>query len=207
MHQKIGYIIQARLGSKRLPAKALLYYGGTTILNYIIKSLVENGVKKELVCVATSTSVIDDVIENYVTQLGYKVIRGDEDNVFRRFQTAAKETGFENMVRLTGDNPLINTNLVAHCVKKHIEAKAKLTSTREVNGTKIKRYVPKGFSVDVINSLELLSVNSADLTAFEAEHVIPYFYNNFEVQLIKDFKIQNTESSIDTLADYVTLFK
>ena len=115
--KEVGFVIQSRLGSTRLPAKALLYYRGTTILGYIIQSLLDCGINPNLICVATSTSRLDDALNSYLTEIGCQVFRGSEDNVFSRYQGVAIETGFKNMVRLTADNPSINTELLMHCVK------------------------------------------------------------------------------------------
>jgi spore coat polysaccharide biosynthesis protein SpsF len=204
--KEVGFVIQARLGSTRLPAKALLYYRGTTILGYIIQSLLDFGISHNLICVATSSSPLDDVLNSYLTEIGCRVVRGSEDNVFSRYQRVALETGFKNMVRLTGDNPSINTELLMHCVKSHLRRKSALTTTRKIEGTKVIRYVPKGLSVDVINSDFMLSIDNTTLNKFEMEHVIPIFFKKFNVQLIRDFSVSTSDASIDTLDDYARLF-
>jgi spore coat polysaccharide biosynthesis protein SpsF len=204
--KEVGFVIQARLGSTRLPAKALLYYRGTTILGHIIQSLLDCGISPNLICVATSTSRLDDALNSYLTEIGCQVFRGSEDNVFSRYQGVAIETGFKNMVRLTGDNPSINTELLMHCVKLHLRNKNALTTTRKIEGTKVIRFVPKGLSVDVINSNFMLSIDNKSLNKFEMEHVIPIFFKKSNVQLVKDFIVSTSDSSIDTLDDYVRLF-
>lgn len=206
-NEDVGFVIQSRLGSTRLPGKALLYFGGTTIIGYLIKSLINCGVDKKYLCIATSTSPIDNLLTEYIEHLGYNVIRGDEENVFSRYQKVASETGFKHIVRLTGDNPLINFDLIKHCIKKHLQSNTALTTTRDIKGDQITRYVPKGLSVDVISSKALLSVDDKKLDSYEAEHVIPTFFESFEVQLIKDFVVEDEDRSIDTIDDYSRLFK
>ena len=76
-----------------------------------------------------------------------------------------------------------------------------------IKGDQITRYVPKGLSVDVLTSDALLSVDDKKLNSYEAEHVIPTFFENFEVQLIKDFAFEGEDRSIDTIDDYAKLFK
>ena len=198
-----GYVIQARLGSVRLPGKALLYFRGTTVIEYLINSLVMRGIQKNSICVTTSLSKLDDVLASYICELGVKVVRGEEENVLKRFQKVISETGFENIVRLTGDNPLIDIDLVSYCVSKHKQSRVALTTTREIKNERVTRYVPKGLSIDVINSDSLLSIDSAKCSTFEIEHVIPYFYENFPVLVIKDYIIHSDERSIDTIQDYV----
>ena len=203
----VGFVIQARLGSSRLPGKALLYYRGSTIIDYLLSSLIEQGISKDRICVATSTAHFDDVLTAYLLEKGYTVIRGDEANVFSRFQKVAQETGFKNIVRLTGDNPMIIGGLLKYCVTRHLQGKNALTSTREIHGTKITRYVPKGLSVDVISSDVMLSIDSESLNPFEREHVIPVFFSKHDVQVITDYNVEKQDGSIDTLDDYVRLFE
>ena len=107
-----GFIIQARLGSSRLPGKALLFFRGSTIIGSILDQLIEAGVSKTSICIATSTSKLDDVLSLYLEGLGYRMFRGDEEDVLSRFQGAAVATEFKNIIRLTGDNPRLNLGLI-----------------------------------------------------------------------------------------------
>ena len=66
------------------------------------------------------------------------------------------------------------TDLIKHCIK-NIQSNTALTTTRDIKGDQITRYVPKGLSVDVISSKALLSVDDKKLDSYEAEHVIPTF--------------------------------
>lgn len=205
--KELGFVIQARLGSHRLPGKALLYYSGSTVIGYLINSLIENGIKKESICVATSRSHIDNVLANYINGIGIKVVRGDEKNVLSRYQKTAYDTGFKNIVRLTGDNPLIEPSLIHYCINEHLKADVALTTTRKIENRTVTRYVPKGLSVDVINSEALLSIDASKCDEYEKEHVIPFFFKNLNVKFIKDYVIKSEDMSIDTIEDYVRLFQ
>ena len=92
-NEDVGFVIQSRLGSTRLPGKALLYFGETTIIGYLIKSLINCGVDKKYLCIATSTSPIDNLLTEYIEHLGYNVIRGDEENVFSRYKRLLQKLG------------------------------------------------------------------------------------------------------------------
>ena len=94
-----------------------------------------------------------------------------------------------------------------HCIAKHLQGSSALTTTRKIEGMQVTRYVPKGLSVDVINSNDLLSIDAQALNEYEKEHVIPCFFENFGVQLVKDFVVKANDSSVDTIEDYVRLFK
>ncbi|MFL2703561.1 MAG: cytidylyltransferase domain-containing protein [Gammaproteobacteria bacterium] len=207
INKDFGIVIQSRLGSNRLPLKALLYFGGSTVIGYLIKSLIDAGVKKDYICVATSSSELDNLLTDYIESIDIKVIRGDEDNVLKRYQTVADETGFKNIVRLTGDNPLIDIDLISLCIKRHLKGNFALTTTRNIKNNLIKRYAPKGLSVDVLSSDALLSIDTDKCNNFEKEHVIPFFFSNFSVQIVKDYSSNRADMSIDTIDDYKRLFK
>lgn len=201
-HANIGFVIQARLGSSRLPGKALLYFGGTTVLGYLINSLLDNGVADTHLCVATSDSPSDDVLSSYVADLGLSSVRGSESNVLERFQNVADATDFDHLVRLTGDNPIVDPLLINYCIERHLASNVALTSTRLIQDEEIIRYVPKGLSVDVMRTAELLSIDTLTCSPYEQEHVIPFFFKKFDFHVVKDYETYVRTHSIDTLQDY-----
>ena len=196
------------MGSTRLPGKIMLRFGGSTILGHILNTLRSAGVTSERLIVATTTNPLDDVIEEYVAELGLMAVRGDESNVMHRYQLAAKVAKAENIVRLTADNPVLDMRLVAHCISRHEKDRPHLTSTRLINEElQVIRFVPKGSSVDIMTSESLMAINSSDLSAFDKEHVIPWYYPNLRVSVVKDYISDRPELSIDTLQDYVRVCK
>lgn len=202
-YQGFAFIIQARMGSSRLPGKTLLHFQGATILGHLLDSLCQQGANPQNIIVATSNNPLDEVIQNYVASLGITVHRGEEKNVLKRYQDAAKLTQCKNIVRLTSDNPLLDFNLLYHCMKRHEEGGADLTSTRELNEeNQVIRYVPKGSSIDIFSKNSLIKINSNEVSPFEQEHVIPHFFRTHKVNIIKDFQTQRPSLSIDTLEDY-----
>ena len=197
-------LIQARMGSSRLPGKTLLYFKGNTLLGYQIKRLLDAGIPSSCIAIATSDSKLDNVIESYAHDLKIPVYRGAEDNVLLRYQKAAKQIQKPMIVRLTADNPFVDVGLVMHCIIKHRENDhAKLTSTRIIKNEQIKRFVPKGFSVDVLDRQALLLIDIKNTNSFDREHVIPPFYRMYQTQIIRDYHIPKSNMSIDTIDDYV----
>ena len=81
---KVGVVIQARMGSKRLPGKVLLPINGTPLLGHVIGRLKELNISTQIV-VATSDHNRDDAIEIYANQQGLPVYRGSEDDVLDRY--------------------------------------------------------------------------------------------------------------------------
>ncbi len=108
---KTGIIIQARMGSTRMPGKVLTpFYGASSILDLVIQTAKKNKFSFPVI-VATSLSKEDDAIENLATKNGLAVFRGDEKNVLKRFVDAAHKFTFDHVVRVCADNPLLDLGL------------------------------------------------------------------------------------------------
>ena len=113
----IGIIIQARMGSTRLPGKILKpFYGGKTLLETLLENLHKvNGVK---VIVATSVNENNDQLETFLRERNELVYRGSENDVLDRFIKAAEEHNIEGIVRICSDNPFMDWHGVAKLVEK-----------------------------------------------------------------------------------------
>ena len=113
----IGIIIQARMGSTRLPGKILKpFYGGKTLLETLLDNLHKvNGVK---VIVATSVNENNDQLEIFLREKNELVYRGSENDVLDRFIKAAEENNVEGIVRICSDNPFMDWHGVAKLVEK-----------------------------------------------------------------------------------------
>src|SRR5262245_58236394 len=103
MRPRAGIILQARLGSARLPGKALAPIAGKSILAHCLRRLMFAGVAP--VVLATTDRPEDLALVDVARHLGASVFRGDADDVLCRFVAAANAFGFESIVRATGDNP------------------------------------------------------------------------------------------------------
>lgn len=113
----IGIIIQARMGSTRLPGKILKqFYGGKTLLETLLDNLHKIvGVK---VIVATSVNENNDQLETFLQEKGELVYRGSENDVLDRFIKAAEANEVDGIVRICSDNPFIDWHGVAALVEK-----------------------------------------------------------------------------------------
>ena len=112
----IGIIIQARMGSTRLPGKILKeFYGEDTLLETLLNNLHKVGVK---VIVATSVSENNDQLETFLKEKGELVYRGSENDVLDRFIKAAEANGVDGIVRICSDNPFMDWHGVGQLVEK-----------------------------------------------------------------------------------------
>jgi spore coat polysaccharide biosynthesis protein SpsF len=101
---KVGIILQARIGSTRLPGKILLPLGRKNLLEHILFRLTRLRHEVQTV-IATSDTPGDDVVASFCASHAVACFRGSESNVLDRYYRCAVNYGFQQVVRLTGDNP------------------------------------------------------------------------------------------------------
>lgn len=99
-------VIQARMGSSRLPCKSLLCLRGFPVVEWIVRRCAQSVLLDDMV-VAIPDTPLDDILADHVQRLGIRVHRGSEDDVLGRLYGAAKACNAELVVRVCADNPLI----------------------------------------------------------------------------------------------------
>jgi len=120
-------IVQARMGSSRLPGKVMVDIAGKPMLFHVI-TRVRRAKKIHLTAVATSTNPSDDPIVNYCREEGIPCFRGSEEDVLDRFYQAAKYFQADVIVRLTADCPLHDPEVIDSTVKALLEGDADFVS-------------------------------------------------------------------------------
>lgn len=106
MFTRPGIILQARVGSTRLPRKALEPIAGITLVERCLRRLLWSGAAE--VVLATTTLAEDDVLAAIGRRLGVAVFRGEVDDVLGRYVAAAQTFNFDPIIRATGDNPCVD---------------------------------------------------------------------------------------------------
>ncbi|UBZ06844.1 hypothetical protein LDL76_15995 [Salegentibacter mishustinae] len=109
MKSNRAIIVQARMSSTRLPGKSLMKIGEYPLIYYVFNRLKITG---EQVIVATSTDSSDDVLVQYLEEQDFKFYRGSLDNVLDRYIATANKFGIEEIIRVTGDNPFVDIDLL-----------------------------------------------------------------------------------------------
>ena len=108
----IGCIVQARMGSSRLPGKAMMKIDDKNrVIDYVIKQLKHCNLLDEIV-IATTILKEDNFIENYITKKNVQCCRGSALDVLDRYYQCAKYFSFSTIVRITSDNPLIDPEII-----------------------------------------------------------------------------------------------
>lgn len=182
---KTSIILQARMGSSRLPEKMLKHICGKSILRLELERLKYSKNIDEIL-VATTTSKKDDVIETESRSLKVKVFRGSEEDVLARYYYAAKENNVDIIVRVTGDCPLIDPHLIDKMIDEF-----KKNKYDYISNTNPPTY-PDGLDVEVFSFSALEKAFKEAKLSSEREHVTPYIWKNKQL-----FKTKNIESPID----------
>ena len=112
----VGAVVQARMGSLRLPAKTLMPLAGRPALDWLLERL-EHSEELDGAIVATSDTDADDAIAAHCAELAIACYRGSLDDVGARVLAAARAAGFEIVARVNGDSPLLDQRLIDRGVR------------------------------------------------------------------------------------------
>lgn len=193
----IGVVVQARMGSSRLPGKVLMMINGHPMLWYLIQTVKS---KTSNFIIATSVNREDDAIEEYCLSIGVEVFRGSQLNVAERFYKIAQEKKWEAFVRLNGDSPLFDGCLLELSIRLFQENEVDLVTNTA------KRSFPKGQSVEVVKTETFLKSYYDFQYESDFEHVTQYFYRNRDQYNILNFEsdgdYSGTQLSVDTWEDF-----
>lgn len=181
---RIIAIIQARMGSKRLPGKVLIEIEGYPILWHVVKRVsLARTIQK--VIVATSTDPQDNAIVNFCAKNGIECFRGSEWDVLDRFYQAAKRYQADAIVRITGDCPLIDPQIIDKVVNAYCEG-----DYDYVSNTLYYTY-PDGLDTEIFSFATLKAAWQEATLLSDREHVTPYIIRSGR------FRCYNVESEID----------
>jgi spore coat polysaccharide biosynthesis protein SpsF (cytidylyltransferase family) len=191
-------IIQARMGSTRLPGKVLKQFGDTTVIRYMLER-VEQSKLIDFTIVATSTNQENNVLVSHLAD--YETYRGDENNVLSRFYEIAEWYRPNLVVRLTADCPFIDPQLIDETIQQTIDSHADYGSN--VNPATY----PDGIDVEVFTYQALETAAQQATNKFDLEHVTPYIRRHAQTQtnIQNDTDYRYIRWTLDTPEDYENL--
>ena len=164
---KIIAIVQARMGSIRLPNKVMREIHGTPMIELLLKRLARS---KELdgIVVATSHDPVNEPLVEHVNRLGFDCEKGSESDVLQRYVQVARAHKAEVVVRITGDCPLVDAQLVDNCICDFRQSEVDyLTNTLPPS-------YPDGLDIEVVTLQALESALERADEKHDREHVTPY---------------------------------
>ena len=184
---RVVAVVQARLGSQRLPGKVLRDLTGDdpatrgfTVLDWCLHRL--RGARHlDEVVVATSTSEEDDALVSYCGEHRYPVWRGELHDVLSRVVGAAEQRAADVLVRVTADCPLVDPGVVDRVVAEHLRAGADFTANRLPPPHH--RTYPVGLDVEVATMAAMRRAVAEATAPAHREHVMPYLYETGEFEV------------------------
>ncbi|MDT8381278.1 MAG: glycosyltransferase family protein [Brevefilum sp.] len=201
-------IVQARMGSSRLPGKVLLDIGGETMLYRVIVRARRAQFVGQVV-VATTTDPSDDPVEAFCKSKGFPCFRGDPFDVLDRYYQAARLYGGSTIVRLTADCPLIDPAEIDRTVQAFFQADVDFAANRLP--PPMKRTTPIGMDTEVVSSKALNIAWQEAEEKYAREHVMPYLYETpgrFKILLVNhDPDLSHLRLTVDTPEDLALVRK
>ena len=191
-------IIQARMGSKRLPGKVLMKIGKDNILNKIILS-----VKKVIgisdIIIATTLNREDNKIINYCKKNKINYFRGSTSNVASRFYKILTLKDSKYFIRLNADSPFLDYRIIKKLISKIKD------NNFDIITNVLKKSFPKGQSVEILKKEIYIKHYKKINNKYDKEHVTSYFYKNKKKFKIYNYfnrqNFSNINLSIDTIKD------
>jgi len=181
----IAAIVQARMGSTRLPGKVKKEIVGKPILWHIIDRLKRAKLIDNII-VATTDKEIDKPILGLAKKLGIASYAGSEEDVLDRYYQTAKGFGVDVIVRITADCPLVDPHVVDKVIRRYLKGDCDYAANT------LKQTYPDGLDAEVFSYAALERAWEEARWASEREHVTPYIRKNPD-----KFRLANVENRVN----------
>lgn len=191
-------IIQARIGSSRLHNKVLMNLADKTVLEHVYDRVSKSRLI-DLVVIATTTQKADDAIYDFALERGIRVFRGSENDVLDRYYQCAKEYAPKNVIRITADCPLMDSEIIDRVINYHYENDNDYTSNTIVPT------FPDGEDVEIMRFEVLEEAWQNATLASQREHVTQYIIHNDKYKrgnVASEKDLGELRWTLDTQEDY-----
>lgn len=196
-------IVQARMGSTRLPNKVMKLIGGVPMIELLLARL-ECALQLDEIVVATSVDERNQPLVDHISKLGYRCFQGSENDVLERYIQAAKMAHADVIVRITGDCPLVDPALVDEAIRSFKAAGVDYLSNASPPS------YPDGLDTEVFGFAALERTAAETDRPYDHEHVTPYLR---ESGRFRQTALQNAEDlsalrwTVDEPADFEVVCK
>jgi spore coat polysaccharide biosynthesis protein SpsF len=195
-------IVQARMGSTRLPGKVLMNLAGKPMLARSFERIRKAKNIDEIV-ISTTTNSQDDQIISLCYEFGWNFFRGSENDVLDRYYQTAREYHAKTIVRLTSDCPLIEPIVIDRIIDKFLALEPDIDYVSNVFPL---RTFPRGLDTEVIGMSALERCWKKETNPAYREHVTPYIHHNPEKFRIREVNNERDLSvmrwTVDTPEDF-----
>jgi spore coat polysaccharide biosynthesis protein SpsF len=174
-------IIQARMGSTRLPGKVMKKISNKPLLYYVVERVKKSKYVEKIV-IATTDKEEDNIIEEYAGELNVECFRGSEKDVLDRYYKAAKKYNAQVVARITADCPLLDPQIMDNVIELFLKEKCDY-ATNTMPAT-----FPDGLDVEVLSFRALEKAWKNAILESDREHVTSYIRRHPEIFTIKNLK-------------------
>ncbi len=195
--KKTGIFLQVRINSNRLPGKAVIDICGKPLIMRVMERL--NVVPADERAILTTKDSLS-VLEPFAHKMGWSIFTGNKENVLQRFVDAALYYNVNTVIRATGDNPLISSEIAIETLELFNKENCDLAYLSPI---------PYGSGVEVINTKALINALRITRIPYHLEHVTPFIYERKDMFKVKCGKLHDVELArddvrltVDTRDDY-----
>jgi spore coat polysaccharide biosynthesis protein SpsF len=193
-------IVQARIGSTRLPAKVLRPVLGKPLLAYQVERL-RRAKQANAVVLATTSDDADEQLVRFAVAHNLAWYRGSEEDVLSRYRGAAEEAGADVIIRITGDCPLIDPVVIDQVITAFVKAQPNC----DYASNTLRRTYPRGMDCEVFGREALEAAYTEAVEPAHREHVTPFLYHNPDRFDLRSVEYASDHSghrwTVDTLED------
>lgn len=191
-------IIQARMGSTRLPGKMMIDLVGKPVVAHVIERVRQSKLLSDVV-LATTTDPSDDILATWAEKNNISCFRGSVTDVLDRYYQAAREYRADCVVRVTGDCPLADTSVIDAVIEKYVNDGVDYTSNVHPPT------FPDGLDIEVFSFAALERAWQEAKLPSEREHVTPYIWKHPELFVITNHELRIEDDAFDLSSHRWTL--
>jgi spore coat polysaccharide biosynthesis protein SpsF len=194
-------VLQARMGSKRLPGKALLPLGGSSVLEQAMSRLALVPADARVLATDEASAA---ALAPAAARRGFELLVGPAEDVLARYCMAIRRFGIDLVLRATGDNPLVSRELATLLLQRRASRPSDYSGFVGM---------PIGMGVELVDAASLLRAEAEAETAYDREHVCPYLYGHpgtFRVdrpEAPSEYLMAEGRVTVDTEADYEAVLR
>lgn len=212
---KIGIIVQARVGSSRLPNKIVLkFFNDDSILDIILNKFENEYFHPFVKILATSTNEKDNHLKAYAIKNNFTFFQGSENDVLTRFIDAAENHNLTHILRVCADNPFLDVDYIKLIIEKTFHIYHNKKGTVDYLSFKDHKDIPTirthlGLFTEIVSLRALKKANYETSDNFFHEHVTNYIYENeqdFIIKLMRVPKILHNREDIRFTVDDIDDF-
>lgn len=178
-------LVQARMGSSRLPCKAMLYLHGLPLIDWVVHRVAKAELIDRLI-VALPETRLDDALAVHLENRGIELFRGPEDDVLKRFSLAARQAEATHVIRVCADNPIIWGGEIDHLVR-HFMARSDQDKLYMYNHIPRKNLYPDGLGAEMLTASLLYDLDRHSVKPEHREHCLSYIWDNAGSYVISTF--------------------